>query len=74
MLVPYMQADGFRKDNLEKVEEMKCPIEQGSQVVPKEKQSSSTTTEVNQQLTMTLVHSVSCMNFDDQLVTALTTG
>ena len=63
MLVPYMQADGFRKDNLEKVEEMKRPMEQGSQVGPKEKQSSSTTTEVNHQLTMTLVHSVSCMSY-----------
>ena len=74
MLVPYMQADGFRKVKLEKVEEMKRPMEQGSQVGPKEKQSSSTTTEVNQQLTLTLVHSVSCMNFADQSVTALTTG
>ena len=54
MLVPYMQADGFRKVKMEKVEEMKRPMEQGSQVARKEKPSSSKTAEVNQQLTITI--------------------
>ena len=62
MLVPYMQADGFKKVKLEKVEEMKRVMDQGSQVGPKEKQSSSKTAKVNQQLIPTVVYSVCCMS------------
>ena len=62
MLLPYMQADGFKKVKLEKVEEMKRGMDQGSQVARKEKPSSSKTAEVNQQLTLTIVHSVCCMS------------
>ena len=62
MLLPYMQADGFKKVKLEKVEEMKRAMDQGSQVARKEKQSSSKTVEVNQQLTLTIVYYVCCMS------------
>ena len=62
MLLPYMKADGFKKVKLEKVEEMKRAMEQGSQVARKEKPSISKTAEVNQQLTLTLVHCVICMS------------
>ena len=63
----------MKKVKLEKVEEMKHIMEEGSQV-PKEKASSSKTTEVNQQLALPLVYSASCMNCADQMVTARTTG